>query len=265
MTTEQSARRPVGVPPAPGTGHLVPQQAGPGSHLDVLRGAPLFSGLDPADVDAVLGRFSTTRVRGGDTVFRQGDDTEPALYVVLEGKVSLTRDSDHGDHTMLAVLGPGQMCGELSAFDPGPRLSSATALSDVVVARLGRPDLLAWIDGRPAIAERLLQVLARRLRRTNDTISDLIFTDVAGRLAKTLLELGERFGRPVQAGGLQVDHGLTQGELAQLVGSTRETVSKSLADFAHRGWVVLGTRTLRLVDRQALAKRAGLVPRTPSA
>jgi len=236
VTTEQPTR-----PTA-----TIPAQPGPPSHLDVLRGAPLFSGLDAADIDAVLDRFSTLRVPLGERVFRQGEDTEPALFVVLEGKISLTRDSDHGDHTMLAVLGPGQMCGELSVFDPGPRLSSATALSDATVARLGRPDLLTWIVGRPVIAERLLQVLARRLRRTNDTISDLIFTDVAGRLAKTLLEL---------------DHGLTQGELAQLVGSTRETVSKSLADFAHRGWVVLGTRTLHLVDRAALAKRAGLVPR----
>lgn len=251
MTTEQPTR-----PTA-----TISAQPGPPSHLDVLRGAPLFSGLDAADIDAVLDRFSTLRVPLGERVFRQGEDTEPALFVVLEGKISLTRDSDHGDHTMLAVLGPGQMCGELSVFDPGPRLSSATALSDATVARLSRPDLLTWIVGRPVIAERLLQVLARRLRRTNDTISDLIFTDVAGRLAKTLLELGERFGRTLPSGGVQVDHGLTQGELAQLVGSTRETVSKSLADFAHRGWVVLGTRTLHLVDRAALAKRAGLVPR----
>ena len=98
-------------------------------------------------------------------------------------------------------------------------------------------------------------MLARRLRRTNANLADLIFTDVPGRVAKTLLQLANRFG--VQEGGaLRVNHDLTQEEIAQLVGASRETVNKALATFAHRGWIRLEGKSVLIVDTEHLAKRA---------
>ena len=94
------------------------------------------------------------------------------------------------------------------------------------------------LTGRPDVALHLLRALAQRLRRTNDVIADLVFTDVPGRVAKALLDLADRFGEPTGR-GLQVNHDLTQEELAQLVGASRETVNKALADFAARGWIQL--------------------------
>ncbi len=190
----------------------------------------------------------------GDRLFDEGDAGD-RLYVVLVGKMKLTRAASDGRENLLSVLGPGEMFGELSLFDPRPRTSSAVAVTDARLAALAHADLLNWLTGRPDVALHLLRALARRLRRANDVMADLVFTDVPGRVAKALLDLAERFGEQ-QADGLQVHHDLTQEELAQLVGASRETVNKALADFAARGWLQLSAKSVLLIDPDRLAKRA---------
>ena len=101
----------------------------------------------------------------------------------------------------------------------------------------------------------LLQALAQRLRRINEVKADLVFTDVPGRVAKALLDLSDRFGVPTPE-GIQVNHDLTQEELAQLVGASRETVNKALADFVARGWIQLHPKSVLLIDPERLRKRA---------
>jgi CRP-like cAMP-binding protein len=147
------------------------------------------------------------------------------------------------------------MFGELSLFDPGPRTATASAVTDSAVLGLGNTDLNPWLVGRPEVAQKLLQALAHRLRRTNEAMSDLVFADVPGRVAKALLDLGEKFGSKTEA-GIYVNHDLTQEELAQLVGASRETVNKALADFVSRGWLKLETRSVELLDLDRLSKRA---------
>ena len=137
---------------------------------------------------------------------------------------------------------PSDMFGELSIFDPGPRTSTATAITDVRAAAMDRDVLRAWIADHPEIAERLLRRLARRLRRTDDDLSDLIFTDLAGRVAKQLPRLAQRFGTQ-EDGAMRVDHYLTQVEIAQLVGAAHETVNKVLTDSpsaAGSAWTATG-------------------------
>ena len=92
------------------------------------------------------------------------------------------------------MLGPGEMFGELSLFDPGPRTATATVVADTTLLELGHQDLVAWLDAQPTVAQHLLQALARRLRRTNEALADLVFSDVPGRVAKALLDLSTRFG-----------------------------------------------------------------------
>jgi len=125
----------------------------------------------------------------------------------------------------------------------------------VTVLGLGHQALRPWLTGRPEVAESLLQALAQRLRRTNDALADLVFSDVPGRVAKALLDLGERFGQSMPD-GLHVTHDMTQEELAQLVGASRETVNKALADFASRGWLRLESRSVVLLDVERLQRRA---------
>ena len=115
--------------------------------------------------------------------------------------------------------------------------------------------LFAWLDEHPRVAVDMLQVLAHRMRDNNERISELVFMDVPGRLAKTLLNLASRFGEPVEA-GLKVPHDLTQEEMAQLVGSSRETVNKALMDFANRGWIAREGRSIIIYQPGMLIRRS---------
>jgi CRP-like cAMP-binding protein len=130
-----------------------------------------------------------------------------------------------------------------------------TAVTDVRAMGMGRPELREWITKRPEIAEQLLRVIARRLRRTNNMLAELIFTDVPGRVARALLQFAQRFGSQ-EAGLLRVTHDLTQEEIAQYVGASRETVNKALADFAQRGWLRLEGKSVLILDPESLARRA---------
>jgi CRP-like cAMP-binding protein len=120
---------------------------------------------------------------------------------------------------------------------------------------LGQEKLLPWLIENPMVSLQLLASLAQRLRRTNEAVGDLVFSDVPGRVAKALIDLGERFGKQTDD-GLFVHHDLTQEELAQLVGASRETVNKALADFAGRNWLKLDGRAVLITDVERLTKRS---------
>ena len=219
-----------------------------------LANTPLFAALDDDGAAALRSCMNETRVARGRTLFNEGDPGD-ALYVVTQGKIKLGRSASDGRENLLAILGPGEMCGELSLFDPGPRTATATAVTDATVLGLGHDDLQSWLTGRPEVASHLLGALAQRLRRTNEAMADLVFSDVPGRVAKALLDLARRFG--VQSeDGLHVTHDLTQEELAQLVGASRETVNKALADFASRGFLRLEARAVVILDIERLSRRA---------
>jgi len=221
---------------------------------DVLRETPLFSSLDEEAAESLRASMTDTELERGEVLFNEGDSGD-RLYVVLDGKIKLGRTSGDGRENLLAVLGPGQMFGELSLFDPGPRSATATAVTDSRLASLGHAELQPWLVNRPDVARGLLFQLAHRLRRTNEVVADLVFSDVPGRVAKALLDLSTRFGRQADD-GIHVHHDLTQEELAQLVGASRETVNKALADFANRGWLRLEPRSVVLVEPERLRRRS---------
>ena len=222
--------------------------------IDVVRQAPLFAALDDDAADALMESMTASRLERGDVLFREGDRGD-RLYVIGEGKIKLGLTSIDGRENLLAVLGPGEMFGELSLFDPGPRTATATAVAETQLIALSHEDLTSFLSRRPAVASTMLAALARRLRRTNEALSDLVFTDVPGRVAKALLDLSNRFGRSSEE-GILVAHDLTQEELAQLVGASRETVNKALADFATRGWIKLEARAVVLIDVERIQRRA---------
>jgi CRP/FNR family cyclic AMP-dependent transcriptional regulator len=221
---------------------------------DVLRRAPLFEALDDDSAAALQAGVTVVELSRAERLFEEGASGNQ-LYVILDGKIKLTRAAADGRENLLSVLGPSEMFGELSLFDPRPRTASATAVTDSRLAALAHDDLRSWLTGRPDVALHLLRALAQRLRRANDVMADLVFTDVPGRVAKALLDLSDRFGTP-QEDGLQVNHDLTQEELAQLVGASRETVNKALADFAARGWLQLSAKSVLLIEPERLRKRS---------
>jgi CRP/FNR family cyclic AMP-dependent transcriptional regulator len=221
---------------------------------EVLAKAGLFQGVEPEAAEALAAGLSYGDYSRGESVFTEGEQGD-TLFIVMTGKVKIGRRAADGRENMLSVMGPSDMFGELSLFDPGPRTATASVLTDARLASLAHTSLRPWISDRPEIAEQLLRVLARRLRRTNDALADLIFTDVPGRVAKALLGLADRFGSE-DGDGVRVHHDLTQEELAQLVGASRETVNKALADFSSRGWLRVDSRAVTILDRERLARRA---------
>ncbi|WP_040313063.1 Crp/Fnr family transcriptional regulator [Gleimia coleocanis] len=215
---------------------------------------PLFEGLDEEQQESLHSKMGQSTLRRGEVLFEEGDPGT-RLYIITEGKVKLGHTSIDGRENLLAVLGPGEIIGELTLFDPGPRSTTATAVSPVTLLHLDHADLVTTLYNNPSMSKHMLRALARRLRRTNESLADLVFSDVPGRVAKALLDLAERFGSNTE-NGVHVPHDLTQEELAQLVGASRETVNKSLADFVSRGWIQLEGRAVTLIDIERLARRA---------
>jgi CRP-like cAMP-binding protein len=220
----------------------------------ILARAALFQGVDEAAVRVLTAGLGSFEVPAGHTFFVEGQQGD-RLFIIISGKVKIGRRAPDGRENLFTIRGPSESFGELSVFDPGPRTSTATAVSAACVMAVDGARLRGWLVDRPQVAERLLRVLARRLRRTDDLLTDLIFTDVPGRLAKQLLGLAQRFGVQ-EDGALRVSHGLTQEELGQLVGSSRETVNKALNDFSQRGWIRLEGKSVVIAESERLARRA---------
>jgi CRP-like cAMP-binding protein len=220
---------------------------------EVVRRAPLFTALDDAQAASLRASMDSVKISKGGILFKEGDEGEH-VYVIVDGKLKLGTSSGDGRENLLSILGPGEMFGELSLFDPGPRTSTATAVTEAKLLSLSHEKLIPWLKGNPEVSLHLLARLAQRLRRTNEAVGDLVFSDVPGRVAKALMDLGARFGKQSDE-GLFVHHDLTQEELAQLVGASRETVNKALADFAGRGWLKLDGRAVLITDVERLEKR----------
>ena len=219
----------------------------------LIRSAPLFSALNDADATALRASMTQVKVTKGHTLFKEGDEGD-RLYVVLEGKLKLGTTSIDGRENLLSILGPGEMFGELSLFDPEPRTATATAVTDAKLLALAHDQVIGLVTAHPQTSLELLRRLAQRLRKSNEILADLVFADVPGRVAKAIIDLGTRFGVQKDE-GLHVNHDLTQEELAQLVGASRETVNKALADFAARGWVRLEPRAVVILDYERISKR----------
>jgi CRP/FNR family cyclic AMP-dependent transcriptional regulator len=195
---------------------------------DAVRKAPLFTALDDASAASLRASMSGVKLSRGQTLFKEGDAGD-RLFVVVDGKLKLGTSSNDGRENLLSILGPGDMFGELSLFDPGPRTATATAVVDSKLLALANDQVIGWVKEHPQVSLQLLGRLAQRLRKANDVLSDLVFADVPGRVAKAIIELGERFGT--------------------------KTVNKALADFATRGWVKLEPRAVIVLDYERLVKR----------
>src|SRR5690606_25084357 len=134
---------------------------------DVVLSAPLFADMEGEETRALFESMVPVELVRGDVLFREGEPGD-RLYVIAQGKIKLGRRSSDGRENLLSILGPGEMFGELSLFDPGPRTASASSVSDSVVYELRHESLVRWIADHPGVATTLLGALARRLRRTNE-------------------------------------------------------------------------------------------------
>jgi CRP-like cAMP-binding protein len=209
----------------------------------------------PVAVAAAVPPWRSVAFAKAERIYAEGD-TADRLYIITSGAVKLSRTSPSG-RTVLTILGPQEMFDMSSVFDPGPRMATATALSEVRAASLDHRTIRSMIPEHSQLAEQFLQILARRLKRTNDDLTDLVFTDGPGRVAKRLLELARPIRLPgEEAGALRIAHNLTQVEIAQLSGVSRETVNKSMSDFTRRGWIAIDGPSVVIRNPELLARRA---------
>jgi len=217
------------------------------SEAAFIREVPLLARLPDADLQALASRGRVRRFPAGGIVFHEGDPGD-ALYVVVEGRVRMSVLSGSGGEATLALMGPGECFGDLALLDGRPRSATATAVQTTKAFMVARDDFIPWVKERPAAALALLETLALRLRRTDETVTDLVFLDLPQRLAKHLLRLGAEHSDNAQRPRVQV----TQGELANMLGVSRESVNKQLNLFAREGWITLTRGAVTINDAGGL-------------
>ena len=220
----------------------------------VLRSTDLFRSVDPDSAAALAQEFERLDAERGTVLYTEGDPGD-RLYIVLSGKVKISRRSRDGREGLMALLGPTDHFGDFELLDGGPRVAAATVVSDARLALLPKPVLDRWVAHHPHVAEQLLRVIARGIRGHRAAVDDRLFSDVPGRVAGRLVQLAQRFG-VAEDGATRVVHDLTQSELAQFVGASRESVNKVLAEYAARGWVRLEHKCVVILDNAPLVRRA---------
>jgi CRP/FNR family cyclic AMP-dependent transcriptional regulator len=209
--------------------------------------------LSVEEVDA-LRAASVRRAYGANvTLLHQADDAGPVV-VLLSGRVKITM-SQAGREAIVAVLGPGELVGELAAIDGGPRSTTVTTLEPVDALVLSRSDFAALLERHPRIALAILRTVAHRLRYADVQQAQFATHDVVGRLARRLVELCERFGTQ-QERGIEIRLPLSQEELASWIGASREAVSKAFQLLRSLDIVETGRRRVIVLDLGALERRA---------
>ena len=225
----------------------------PGDNVSLLAGSALFADLAPQALRFLAERANRVDLARGEVVFHEGDEGD-TLYVIAEGLVKVWVSSSGGEEMVLATLRSPDAFGELSAVDGRPRSASATALESTTLVALDRATLLDAVHHHAGVADGMLTALGGLARRITEQTSDLVFLDLAGRLAKTLAALADRDDVPRES-GVVLELPLTQTELAEMVGGSRQSVNKTLKLFEHRGFLQMHGREVVIVDLEALRRR----------
>ena len=197
--------------------------------LDSLRNVPLFRDFDETELTQVAGLVTTHRYTKHQTIFREGDPGQ-SFYLILSGSVAVVRIASDGRETILSILKERDFFGEMSVFDTSVRAAGVRTMTDAEVGVIERDDFLALIDKTPRIGRLLVIALSERLRAANKLIAATTSQDIRARLASLLLNLMQNFGEPVST-GTRISLRLTNQEMANMIGTTRETVNRTLNRF----------------------------------
>lgn len=213
-----------------------------------------MASLGPADAQTLVHMGSTRRLRAGDTVIHQGERSD-LVVLVTRGRLKLSHVDTSGREAVLAIIGPGHILGELSAIDGEPHGVSAVSMEHGEAVLIKGDRFRAFVAERPTVAMALLRTVTRRLRDTSRKQVEFGTQDSLGRVAGRLVELADRYGEP-DGDGVRITVPISQDELASLTGCSREAVVKALRTLRTRQWIETGRKTFRILDREALVRRA---------
>lgn len=223
---------------------------------ELLAQTRLFAGLSRDDLLRVAARAHERTYRKGVIIFYEGDVGD-AFYVVAEGTVKIFVSSGRGDELVLATLRRPDGLGEIALLDDEPRTASAEAMDAVTLLAFPRSTFRDMIHREPAIADALLRSAGRLFRRMTSQAADLVFLDLEGRVAKLLSGMAEERG-VVRDGGVALELGVTQSDLASMVGGSRQSVNQILHSLQSRGLIAISGRTVVIVEPDVLRRRAGI-------
>jgi CRP/FNR family transcriptional regulator, cyclic AMP receptor protein len=205
------------------------------SARSILEQVPLFAKLSEDQLNVLAGHLRFRRYRKGATIFHQGDPGT-ALYLIEKGEVKLTILSLTGKEVVLGLLGPGAFFGELALLDGETRSSNAIVRTTCELQALEREHLFSFLESHPQAGGSMFAALGHRLRRTTEQLHDVVFLDGPGRLAKALLQFTQTRSGPGPDGILRPPR-LTQDDLGEIVGGTRESINRWLRAFARQGLI----------------------------
>ena len=220
------------------------------SATDVLQRVPLFSQLAAPDLQRVV-EVARDRSYPKNSVILFEDDPGDALYVVAKGQVKVVLIGEDGREVILSVLGEGEFFGEMALIDDEPRSAHVIAMEDSMLLVLRREDFQGILEHSAGIALALLRELSRRLRRVDEKVGSLVLLDVHGRVAQLLLDLAD------ETDGQRITRRLTHHTIAQMIGSSRETVSRTMRELVDKGMIDVSRKDILIRDRPALEQAAG--------
>lgn len=223
------------------------------AHIPTLARTALLRDLTDEDLGHIAALAHRRTFRRGEVVFHQGDAGD-ALHIVETGRLKVVVYGESASETVLSILGPGESFGELALIDGEPRSATVQALEPAETVSVRRDEFLALLRTHPETNERLLVALVAKIRQLTDTVSDLAFLDLEGRLGKKLLELAGLHGS--ETGGVaEIEVPLTQEDLAGMVGATRASVNKLLGWYEDRHLIARRGRRITLLDPDRLRRR----------
>jgi CRP/FNR family transcriptional regulator, cyclic AMP receptor protein len=224
--------------------------------VKIVSGHVLLGQLEPDELARVLAFSRTERFSAGQVIFRRGEPGQ-SMMTVISGRIKISVSSSEGKEAVLAILGRGEVLGEMSLLDGKERSADATAMEAGEALSIHRRDFIPFLERNPAICIRMLAILSNRLRRTSGMVEDRSFLDLPGRLAKTLIDLGKADGTETED-GLRVETHMSQRNFGAMLGASRETINKQLRAWQDEGLILTGRGYVVLVDPRRLARNVGL-------
>ena len=221
---------------------------------EALRGCPLFRPLTAAELEAVLTRAVMRRVMPGDVILRCGDPAS-GMMVILHGRIRVSITAAEGHEISLAVLGPGEVVGEIALLDGGERSTDVTAIDEGVLLTIQRSDFLPLLQESASLCLRLMQVLCGRLREANRSLEELATLSLRARLGRLLLRLAANYGTRVGK-ELRLEVRLSQKDLGTLIGASREKVNRQIRVWEQAGALMHERGYLIICKPEILASSA---------